>query len=113
MNNRIKGNHGENQACEFLTGQGFKIIARNFACRSGEIDIVAMKDNALHFIEVKSRTGDLIAGRFAVNAEKQRHIKSTANYFMKIHGFANKYFVSFDVVEITAGKCEFLENCFY
>lgn len=48
------GEIGENVACKFLVKQGFKIIDRNYRKKWGEIDIVAQKDNILHFIEVKS-----------------------------------------------------------
>ena len=51
---RAKGNLAEDKACEFLFDNGFNIIDRNFYSRFGEIDIIATKDEVLHFIEVKS-----------------------------------------------------------
>jgi putative endonuclease len=47
---------GENAACEFLLKKGYKILERNFRKGYGEIDIIAIKDNILVFIEVKTRT---------------------------------------------------------
>ena len=111
--NKIKGNLGESKACEFLVGAGFEIMSRNFSCKLGEVDIVARKGSVIHFVEVKSRTDDFISGRYAVNIAKQRHIKNTANFFLARNGLMDKCFVSFDVVELTADKIEFLENCFY
>ena len=49
-----KGNLAEDKACTFLSENNFNIIERNFYSRFGEIDIIAVKNNALHFIEVKS-----------------------------------------------------------
>lgn len=49
-----KGRLGEEIACKFLLGKGFRIIARNYRKKWGEIDIIAEKVNDLHFIEVKS-----------------------------------------------------------
>jgi putative endonuclease len=48
------GKIGENLAKEFLMKQGFSIIDRNFRIRQGELDIIAEKDDVLHFVEVKS-----------------------------------------------------------
>lgn len=54
LNNRKKGSIGENIACEYLVSRGYSISARNYRKVWGEIDIVAEKDNIIHFIEVKS-----------------------------------------------------------
>lgn len=51
---RAKGNLAEDKACGFLYENGFSVIERNFYSRFGEIDIIALKDEVLHFIEVKS-----------------------------------------------------------
>ncbi len=54
MNSRHKGAQAEDFACVFLRECGFEILERNFFARYGEIDIIALKDNVVHFIEVKS-----------------------------------------------------------
>ena len=48
------GAYGENTACEYLKRKGYKIVARNVARNTGEIDIIARKGETLHFVEVKS-----------------------------------------------------------
>ena len=48
------GEMGENYACQYLKKQGYQIIERNYLKKWGEIDIVALKDKKLHFVEVKS-----------------------------------------------------------
>lgn len=48
------GEIGENIAVKFLMKQGFEVIERNYTKKWGEIDIIAQKDNRVHFIEVKS-----------------------------------------------------------
>lgn len=111
--NQEFGKHGEDLAVRFCQKQNFKILARNYRCRLGEIDIIAKRDDVLHFIEVKNRTHDLIAGRYAVNAEKQRHIRQSAQFYMMQNRLINQCLVCFDVIEITDGNLEFLENCFY
>lgn len=57
------GDIGEGVACMFLEKHGFKIIERNYLKKWGEIDIVARKGNVVHFVEVKSVSSDLPAGR--------------------------------------------------
>ncbi len=53
-NNREKGNIGEEIACVYLVKHGYLIQDRNYYKKWGEIDIIAVKDNILHFVEVKS-----------------------------------------------------------
>lgn len=48
------GNLGESVACEYLKRHGFKIQDRNIAKKTGELDIIAEKENTLHFVEVKT-----------------------------------------------------------
>ena len=111
--NQAFGQYGEDQASRFCRKQQMKIIKRNYRCRFGEIDIIAERDGVLHFIEVKNRTHDLILGRYAVNANKQRHIRHAAQKYLLQHHLMHDCMVSFDVIEITDGNLEFLENCFY
>jgi putative endonuclease len=53
-NTKQTGDMGEKVACEYLTKFGYTIIERNYWKKWGEIDIVAQKDNLVHFIEVKT-----------------------------------------------------------
>lgn len=57
-NSREKGNDGEDIACKYLVGHGFLIQDRNYLKKWGEIDIIAVKDDITHFIEVKSVIDD-------------------------------------------------------
>ena len=70
--NLLKGKNGENIAKNYLKKQGYRIIDTNYKTKIGEIDIVAMKDKVLSFIEVKSR---YIIEVFLSNGEIN-HIKS-------------------------------------
>lgn len=111
--NQTFGKYGEDMAARFCRQHHLKIIARNYRCRAGEIDIIAQQDDVLHFIEVKNRTKDLIPGRFAVNTNKQRHVRQAAQTYLTQHHLHDCCLISFDVIEITDGNLEFLENCFY
>ena len=54
MHTRAKGNIAEERGCEYLRNHGYRIIDRNVYNRFGEIDIIAVCDNVIHFVEVKS-----------------------------------------------------------
>jgi len=48
------GNLGETVACEYLRRHGFTIRDRNYVKKTGELDVVAEKEDTLHFVEVKT-----------------------------------------------------------
>lgn len=56
--NRKVGYEGEEIAAKLLLGKGYKILERNYYTKFGEIDLIASKNNALIFIEVKLKHGD-------------------------------------------------------
>ena len=74
-NKKEVGRLGEDIACIFLQQRGFRIIERNFLRKWGEIDIVAIKDSVLTFIEVKSAVGDLRSGLRGFRPEENVHIQ--------------------------------------
>jgi putative endonuclease len=84
-NNRYKGYYGrlgENLAVKHLQSIGYKIIRRNFRLKYGEIDIVAVKDSCLFFIEVKTRWSRKFGSpQEAVNARKLTRIRKIAEYY--------------------------------
>lgn len=85
-NNLPKGKLGEDLAASFLTKKGYRIIARNFRTRTGELDIVAIYQGILIFVEVKTRVGNSF-GRpeEAVTPWKIRSIIAAGNYFKLLH----------------------------
>jgi len=98
--NQRLGRYGETLAAGFLLKQGYHIIQRNFRCRSGEIDIVAIKGGNLVFCEVKTRTGDSFGSpALAVTKEKISHIEKSACFFMASGSWVN-YQPRIDVIEV-------------
>ena len=95
------GDHGEDFAAEILEDAGYQILERNYRTRVGEIDIIAIRDGVLHFIEVKTRTEhDFGYPADAVTEEKQRSIRRSAEcYLAGRHAVWRS--VSLDVMEIT------------
>ena len=55
MNRKTIGNDAETRACHFLTGQGLRLLDRNYQCRGGEIDLIMQHGRSLVFVEVRYR----------------------------------------------------------
>ncbi len=101
---RKRGIFAEDKAIEYLQNLGYKILERNFYSRFGEIDIIALKDNVLHFIEVKSGKYDPI---YQITPTKLSKIKKTAQFYL------NRTKVDFDFcfdALIISQNIEFIEN---
>lgn len=114
MNNRRTGTKYETAAAEYLRGKGYGILARNFRCRYGEIDIIAEKDGILVFLEVKYR-GSACCGTplEAVDARKQRRVCKAAMYYYAGHGYRDGRPCRFDVIGIDGeGTVRHVENAF-
>lgn len=79
------GKLGEDYVCGYLVKQGYKIAARNYRIKGGEIDIIAVNGDYIAFVEVKARKPDsLVTGFEAVNKRKQGLIiKTAADYCCK------------------------------
>ncbi|PYQ04078.1 MAG: YraN family protein [Acidobacteria bacterium] len=88
---RLRGPHrgtpGESLACRHLAGKGFAILARNYRCRSGEVDVIARHGEATVFVEVKERHGASHgAGCDSVTFGKRRRIVRAARLYAAAHG---------------------------
>lgn len=81
-NNLPQAKQGEDLAAFYLRKKNYRILARNFRSRTGEIDITAILQNTLVFIEVKSRwSTDFGSPLEAVTPKKIKSIIRTAQYF--------------------------------
>lgn len=111
---RLIGDKGERKAANTYRLKGYRIIARNFSCRYGEIDIIAQKGNEIVFVEVKTRkNANFAAAREFVDFHKQQRIKNTAEIFIAQHKLTESY-IRFDVAEIytESNTCNIIENAF-
>lgn len=83
------GETGEELAALYLTNNGYQILDHNWGLHRGcELDLVAMKDNTLHFIEVKTRTSDKYGEpEAAINWKKMQHILTAIRHYRYRRGF--------------------------
>lgn len=80
---RSTGTIYENAAETLLINAGLHIIDRNFAGKSGEIDIIAADGDTLVFVEVRSRTNPrYLSAAGSVNKRKQQRLIRTAQWFL-------------------------------
>ena len=96
--NRFFGNRGERAAVKYLKKHGFRIIVRNYRNRYGEIDVIALEEDTLVFIEVKTRRSTRTGSPLeAVDEKKQQQIMRTAQAYLSERGLNEQSF-RFDVV---------------
>lgn len=102
------GNESETLATKYLEDFGYTIVERNFyAQKLGEIDIIAQKDDILHFIEVKSAKADFDPV-YNLTASKLRKIINSTHYYLKVKNLDVVF--SIDALIIRQGSVELLEN---
>lgn len=94
------GKFGEDEAVKYLEQKGYKIVDRNFSCKRGEIDIIALDKNEIVFIEIKAR----ISLKYglpseAVTKNKLKHIYKTAEYYLYTRNLLNEN-TRIDVIEV-------------
>ena len=100
------GDFGEQFATQMLTLSGYRVIAKNYVVKGGEIDIIAIKDGVMHFIEVKTRTGNEYGyPADAVTETKQKRIRNAARQYLSSRR-GNWEDVSFDVFEVMTNHIE-------
>lgn len=98
------GASAEDRAALALEGAGYRIIARNWTCTAGELDLVARDGDTLVFVEVRSRaTADHGHAAEMVGAAKRRKVARVAQLYL---GLERPAFATcrFDVVAITGGE---------
>lgn len=111
------GDRGEAEAARYLREKGYTLLASQWRCRFGELDLVARsRQGILCFVEVKLRSAGAIGlPREFVDARKQERLRAAAACYLSVHELDAP--ARFDVAEIYAEKngrlrVEYLENAF-
>ncbi len=106
---RSLGGRGEQLACRWLRRRGCSILARNFRCQTGEIDIIALEPpgrdgsttQTILFVEVKTRSDDTYTQpQAAVDAQKQRRLRKAAAFYLTLRPEGLQYPRRFDILAI-------------
>jgi putative endonuclease len=101
----LLGKWGQKQTKKFLKKKGYKTLAENFSCKTGEIDLImADSSGTVVFVEVKTRTNeDFADAEAAVTTAKKQRLLRTAKFFTKKYKLENLP-LRFDVVIIIANQ---------
>ncbi|MEQ8857355.1 MAG: YraN family protein [Pseudomonadales bacterium] len=95
------GAWAEAEAAAYLQRQGLRLLARNFRCRVGELDLVMSDGATLVFIEVRSRSSDRFGTALeSVTPAKQRRLLAAARAFLSRHRHGDAT-CRFDVISVT------------
>ena len=112
-NTRRTGSEYEKLAGRYLEQCGYRIVAYNYRCRRGEIDLIAWHGEYLVFVEVKYReNADCGTPMEAVGYQKQRRISYTAMDYCRKHHILPDTPCRFDIVAVQGKKIERIENAF-
>lgn len=101
------GRYGEDLACRVLRDDGLEVLARNWRCAAGEIDIVAAASGVLVVCEVKTRSSDAFGPpEEAVTAAKVRRLRGLAAEWLAEQGQARDTYerIRLDVVAVVVPK---------
>jgi putative endonuclease len=107
VHTRAKGNFAEERGCEYLRNKGCRIVDRNVYNRFGEIDIIALRDNVLHFVEVKSATSYEQAVN-NITSSKLQKLHRTIQTYLQQKRLNLEYCI--DALIITDNEIEWIEN---
>lgn len=95
----LLGPWGEARAAEYLRRKGYVLVAANYRCRFGEIDLIVRDRHYLVFVEVKLRkNADFAQAREFVDYRKQQRLRTTASIYLSRYPTALQ--PRFDVIEI-------------
>ena len=102
---RLLGRWGEKRGEKFLKRKGLKILARNFTCKTGEIDLVMVDhEGGIVFVEVRTRADEKFAEvEDSITSAKKTRLQRAARYFLTIHHIEDRP-CRFDVITIVLGQ---------
>lgn len=96
-----RGHAGERLAALRLILTGYRILARRYRTKLGEIDLIARRGDVVAFIEVKRRA-ELVTGLEAVTPQAQQRIRRAAQLYLQRHPALAERALRFDVMVVTA-----------
>lgn len=108
------GAAGEQRAADWYDAHGYEILARNWRCRDGELDLIVTRDGEVVISEVKTRSS-LAYGHpaEAVTRTKQRRIRGLASRWLsEAHLLERPTAIRFDVVAVLPGEVSVIEAAF-
>jgi len=102
---KLLGRWGEKRGEKFLKKKGLRTLARNFSCKTGELDLVmADADGTVVFVEVRTKADESFGPpEESITRPKRARLLRAARYFLASHNIQDRPF-RFDVVTIVLGQ---------
>jgi putative endonuclease len=110
------GADAEERAVQLLLQAGYRILARNFRCRMGELDIIARRGRQLVIAEVRLRSSSAYGGPAAsISAAKRARVVRAARYLLMLRPELADLVVRFDtlLLSTSAGPIEWIQDAFH
>jgi putative endonuclease len=112
MQRRALGARGEAMAADWYVDRGYDVLARNWRCREGEIDLVVAQRRTIVFCEVKTRSSDAFGvPAEAVTRAKRERLRHLAAKWLD-ESPVRPLRIRFDVAAILDGQLEMIEGAF-
>lgn len=116
MNTQKIGKKGENIAVEFLEKKNYQVLLKNYRYKKNEVDLIAIKNSLLIFVEVKLRSNlDYGMPEETVSEAQKKRIIETAEHYIIENNWQND--IRFDIISITnlndSYKIEHFEDAFF
>ena len=109
---RALGIKGEDAVAAWYEAAGYEIVARNWRCREGEVDLIVRNGRVFVFCEVKTRTSVAFGAPVeAVTVTKQLRLRKLAAKWLR-ESAARRSEIRFDVASVLAGEIEIVEGAF-
>jgi len=81
------GRQGEEIAADYLKSKGYRILKRNYRCRLGEIDLIAVDRDQLVFVEVRAKSSDRYGlAQESIGNQKKARLRRLAAYYLQAEG---------------------------
>lgn len=116
-NTTATGHRAEDAALRYLKARRLELVARNFRCRGGEIDLIMLDGATLVIVEVRYRCrADDIDPAATITARKRRHLLLAAEHFLQRHANFADHALRFDVMALSgapdAPSCRWIRGAF-
>ena len=110
---RVVGANGEDAVAAWYQARGYEIVARNWRCREGELDLVVRDGRTYVFCEVKTRTSTSFGFPVeAVGRDKQARLRRLAARWLEDDAPVRPLEIRFDVASVLGSDIEVLEGAF-
>jgi putative endonuclease len=110
---RQVGIDGEDAVAKWYEAQGYEVVARNWRCKDGELDLIVRANRMYVFCEVKSRTSTAFGAPVeAVTSDKQQRLRRLAARWLEDDAPLRPTEIRFDVASVLGGEIDVLQGAF-